>query len=232
MASPFDSGLPQIALNDRVAVFGGTGTGKSVFAHVLYSTIPEGWWKLIVDITDSVNDPTALTFFDPLEIPWDKSFSLRFVPDITADMDLQISELFLSIYAHGICFVWLDEANEVSDAHKTAFGLRKVYLQGRKAYVGVVSCTPRPKDISKSIITQAQYLVIFPLVDYDDRSTIAKNIGMTPAEFDDMVADLGDYEYLFYDVRNRDLWRMPPLPYELVDRLENPVIPEEEEQVG
>lgn len=221
--------LPIIAPNDRVAVFGGTGSGKSLLAHVLYQSIPnQGWWKIIIDITDSIHEPTALDFFDPFEIPWDKSFSLRFVPDISQSLDEQISALFMNMYAHGVCWYWLDEANEVSTAHRTIFGLRKVLLQGRKAYVGGVSCTPRPRDISKSIITQSQYIAVFSIVDYDDRAYVAKNIGMTPAEFDDLMSTLEPFEYLFYDVRMRTLYRVPPIPAEVVEKIENPPVEDEE----
>jgi len=160
--------LPEIRLNDRVAIFGGTGSGKSVLAHAMLRSLPRTWWKMIIDVTDSINEPTALTFYDPLNIPWDKAsegdeatYTLRFVPNIDASLYDQISALYLNIYDHGACWVWLDEANEVSTAHKTASGLRKVLLQGRKAWVGHVACTPRPADISKSIVTQSQYLVTF-----------------------------------------------------------------------
>lgn len=229
MEEEFELGLPQIELNDRVAIFGGTGSGKSVLAHALHSSIPnEGWWKIIIDITDSIHEPTALTFYDPMNIPWDKAFSLRFVPDISISLDDQISELFINMYLHGVCWYWLDEANEVSTAHRTIFGLRKVLLQGRKAYVGGVCATPRPRDITKSIITQAQYIAIFDIVDYDDRSYVAKNIGMTPAEFDDLMSTLSEYGYLFYDVRYKTLYEVPPIPVEIVEVLENPPEPKED----
>lgn len=214
--------LPQIRLNERVAIFGGTGTGKSILAQVLYRSLPVKWWKIIVDITDSVEEPTAITFYDPTEIPWDQAYNLRFVPDVDVDLEEQINALFFNVFYHGACWVWLDEANEVTTAHHTAFGLRKVLLQGRKAFIGLVSCTPRPTDISKSIITQAQYLIIFPLTDFDDRIKVARTIGMMPDEFDAAISSLGEHEYLFYDVAYRSLYRVPAVPGEIVQDILNP----------
>lgn len=228
--------LPEIRLNDRVAIFGGTGTGKSVLAHAMLRSIPNPWWKLIIDVTDSINEPSALTFYDPFNIPWDDvsegddaTYTMRFVPNIDINLYEQISTLYLNIYYHGVCWVWLDEANEVSTAHKTAFGLRKVLLQGRKAWVGHVACTPRPADISKSIVTQSQYLIVFPLVDFDDRQRMARYIGMTPDEFDDQISQLDDFEYLFYDVSMRTLYQVPPVPMDIVRILETPVSEENNE---
>lgn len=214
--------LPEIRLNDRVAVFGGTGTGKSILAQVMFRSLPVKWWKVIIDITDSIIEPTALTFYDPNEIPWDKAYNLRFVPDIDIDLEEQINALYLNIFYHGVCWVWLDEANEVTTAHHTAFGLRKVLLQGRKAYVGHLSCTPRPADISKSIVTQAQYLITFALVDFDDRIRVARYIGMTADEFDEHIRGLGEHEYLFYDVAYRSLYQVPAVPDEIVMKILTP----------
>jgi hypothetical protein len=217
--------LPEIRLEDRIAIFGGTGTGKSILAQVLFKSLPVKWHKLIVDVTDSIIEPTALTFYDPDNIPWEDAWNLRYVPDISADLEEQINLLYLNIFYHGGCWTWLDEANEVTSAHKTVFGLRKVLLQGRKAYCGHVSCTPRPADISKSIVTQSQYLITFPLVDFDDRIRMARYLGMETPEFDEAIGDLDEYQYLFYDVANRDLYRVPAVPADVVDRIFNPPNP-------
>lgn len=214
--------LPTIRLNDRVAIFGGTGSGKSLLAQILFRSLPEKWHKIIIDVTDSVIEPYAYTFYDPENVPWDKAYNLRFVPDINNNLDEQINALYLSIFYHGACWVWMDEVNEVSTAHRTPFGMRKVLLQGRKAYVGHVACTPRPADISKSIVTQSQYLITFALVDFDDRLRMARYMGMTSDEFDQALNALGSYEYLFYDVANRSLWRVPAIPNELVQQILTP----------
>lgn len=220
--------LPEIGLNDRIAVFGGTGTGKSILTQVLFRSLPVQWHKVIIDITDSIIEPTALTFYDAADIPWDKAWNLRFVPDIDVDLEQQISELYLNIFEHGACWVWLDEANEVSSAHKTAWGLRKVLLQGRKAYIGHASCTPRPADISKSIITQSQYIITFTLVDFDDRIRVARFFGMSPDELDSYFEQLEEHEYLFYDVQYRNLYIVPAVPAEIVDKILTPPAKEPE----
>jgi hypothetical protein len=222
--------LPPIRLNDRVAIFGGTGTGKSILAQAIIRSLPVKWWKIIVDVTDSVIEPYALTFYDPANIPWKEAYYLRYVPDVSQDIEYQLDQLYLNIFYHGACFVWLDEANEVTTAHHTALGLRKVLLQGRKAYVGHLSCTPRPADISRSIVSQAQYIITFNLVDFDDRIRMARYIGMTPDEFDHYLARLGEHEYLFYDVRYRTLYHVPAVPKDIVDSILNPP-PEEEIEI-
>lgn len=214
--------LPTIKLNDRVAIFGGTGTGKSILAQIMFRSLPVNWHKVIIDVTDSIIEPYALTFYDPDHIPWDKAYNLRFVPDISASLEDQINRLYLSIFYHGACWVWMDEVNEVSSSHRTPFGMRKVLLQGRKAYVGHAACTPRPADISKSIVTQAQYLITFTLVDFDDRMRMARYIGMTNDEFDMAINTLGAHEYLFYDVALRNLYRVPAVPREVVEKILNP----------
>lgn len=214
--------LPTIKLNDRIAIFGGTGSGKSILAQVLFRSMPVNWHKIIIDVTDSIIEPRALTFYDPDKVPWKDAYNLRFVPDINANLEDQINRLYISIFYHGACWIWMDEINEVSTAHKTPYGMRKVLLQGRKAYVGHASCTPRPADISKSIVAQAQYLITFMLVDFDDRTRMARYMGMTNDEFDAALNQLGDYEYLFYDVAQRNLYRVPAVPAEVVEKIFTP----------
>ncbi|MGH2612658.1 MAG: hypothetical protein ACRDFB_06360 [Rhabdochlamydiaceae bacterium] len=220
--------LPQIRPNDRICIFGMTGTGKSILAHYIFWQVPVrlpddehptvGFWRICIDITDSIVDE-SVTFYTPDEIPWDLSDSLRFVPNIdTIETDVDI--LYQEIMLHGSCWVWLDEANEISSAHKTVPGFRKVLLQGRKFLIGNCSVTPRPVDINKSIITQSEHQFIFGLVDEGDRRRVAGNVGMTLEDFDVVMSQLPDFGYLWYSVRDRTIFPMPPLPLDVVDSLE------------
>jgi hypothetical protein len=45
---------------------------------------------------------------------------------------------------------------------------------------------------------------------------------MDTIEFDEAIGALDDYQYLFYDVANRDLYRVPAIPANIVDRIFNP----------
>jgi hypothetical protein len=221
--------LPDIRFNDRIAIFGQTGTGKTILAHYIFRTVkvrlpsdkrPEGQWRLCIDVTDSIFDD-ALAFYDPLNIPWDLSSSLRYVPNMSStESEQDFNDLYLGIMAHGDVWVWLDEANEVSSAHKTIPGLRQVLLQGRKFQIGHCAVTPRPVDISRSIFTQSQHLFIFPLTDNDDRTRVAKNIGLEPDELEEVMATMPDFGFLWYDVRSRTLLELPPIPFEVVEELE------------
>lgn len=220
--------LPQIRLNDRIAIFGRTGTGKSILAHSLFRSIPipqtehqaetRPFWRMCIDVTDSIFDDAA-TFYDPSAIPWEVSFSLRFVPDV-ANLSQSIDELYVGIMLHGDCWTWLDEANEVSTSHSTVPGLRRVLLQGRKFQIGHCAVTPRPVDISRSIITQSEHLFVFPLTDPKDRARVAENVNLSPDDFDARMGSLDNYGYLWYSVRDDALFEMPPLPLEEVRTLE------------
>ena len=222
--------IPQIQINDRICIFGMTGSGKSVLAHFLFRSVPNqlptdknpvGFWRMCIDVTDSVIDD-SLTFYDPRNIPWKEAASLRFVPNV-GSLESDIDILYENIMLHGSCWVWLDEANEVSSAHKTIIGLRRVLLQGRKFLVGNCSVTPRPVDITRSITTQSEQHFIFTLIERDDRKRVANNVGMELDEFDEVMGALPDWGYLWFNIREKALYIMPPIPEEEVIKLEGMV---------
>jgi hypothetical protein len=229
MAAGQPTNLPQIRPNDRIFVTGMTGSGKSILAHLLYRQVPihlpvdeddpqPRFTRIIIDVTDSIVDD-SLTFYDPEAIPWEESDSLRFVPDID-QMEYQLDLLYQNVMLAGSCWVWNDEVNEVSSAHKTIPGLRKALLQGRKFLVGQCLVTPRPVDISKSILTQSEHQFLFRLIDEGDRRRMAANIGLVLDEFDQLMNSLDDHGYLWYSVRDRTVYSMPPIPQDWVEALE------------
>jgi hypothetical protein len=48
-----------------------------------------------------------------------------------------------------------------------------------------------------------------------------------PQEFDEVIARLPAFGYLYYDVREQTLYEADAIPFEIVDKVENPPIPKE-----
>lgn len=221
--------IPSILRNDRIFIDGQPGSGKSVLAHVFFRSVPlpqdaemakiEPQWRLCVDVTDSIIDP-AFTFFDPGKIPWDKSFSLRFVPEITQIVS-QLDVLFAGLRAHGSCWTWIDELNAISSSHTTPVNVLWAALQGRKFGVGLCSTTPRPRGVNPAFYGSAQHLFSFLLTDPNDILHVASSFGVTPGEMRELLYSLPPYAYIWYDVRSRTRYIMPPLDPDLVAILEN-----------
>ncbi len=221
--------IPEIKRNDRIFICGAPGGGKSVLAHLFFRSVPlpqseqmakvEPQWRLVVDVADSVVDP-ALTFYDPANIPWKKSFSLRFVPEINTILP-QIQTLFDGIRQHGSCWVWVDELNAVSTSHSTPPNLLWAALQARKFGVGFCSTTPRPRGVNPAFYGASQHLFAFLMTDPNDILHVASSFGVTPIEMRELLYALPPYAYVWYDVIARTRYVMPPLEPELVALLEN-----------
>lgn len=199
-----------------------------MLAHLLSRTIPiprtedeakeDPQWILIVDVTDSIDEPYAITFNDPTKIPWKQGFRLRFVPEPTAIKE-SVELLLQSVRAHGMCWVWIDEVNAVSTSHNTPPTVLWLTLQARKFGVGCCNVTPRPRGIDPSFMGMAQHLFTFLLTDPDDIKHIAGPFGSTPSEMKDLLYSLDDFAYIWYDVRARTRYIMPPIPQEYIEIL-------------
>ena len=220
--------VPEIRRNDRVFICGQTGGGKSALAHFLFRSVPipvtqqqakeDPQWRLIIDIADSVVDP-ALTFVDPAKVPWDKSYSLRFVPDIR-NLTEQVDVLLGSVRDHGNTWVWIDELGAVSTSHSTGPNLMWATMQARKFGVGVCSATPRPVGVNPAFYGQAQHLFSFIMTDPNDIGHVASSFGLPPSDFRRLLYSLPPFGYVWYNVRTLERLIMPPLDPDIIMLLE------------
>lgn len=192
----------RIRWEDRLFVTGTTGSGKSELARRLFAAAPGR--RLVID---PKNDPDAttgggmgpvVTFSDPARLP--DAMTARFVPRDPYDSDTY-DRLYRSILAGGPRFVWADELGVIAPANSAPAGVRTLIMQGRAKSIGHMGCHPRPVDLSRSILSQSQHVVVHRLPDPDDRDHVRRVMQRPRAELEAHMRDLGEFGFLWFDVR-------------------------------
>jgi hypothetical protein len=218
---------------NHVTIVGRKGSGKSVLAQLFWDSYP--FDRLVVDPTGDVDtrDPNTIALHTPLPHRWpapnplkDERQTLRFVPDMGAatyvqDMDHAVGLAFNhggehKRGPHRRALLWVDEVGELTDANRTPPAMRRVLHQSRHRGLSTLFCGPRPIDINKLVITQADYIGVFPLPDFDDRRRLAKVMGYDLEDFEAAHRDLldrGPHWYLWYIARSGELELRPPIPH-------------------
>lgn len=166
--------------------------------------------------SDLTHTPGCVTFSDPGRATnrrgesWREAATARFVPGDPDDMDAY-QALYRWIFANAPRWVWLDEAELVMPASGKNRAGRKLVIQGRKLPTGQLACNPRPVNVDRNLIAQAAQVFVFSTPDADDRALLAKNMGVPVATFEAAHAQLPEYGFLWWQVRERLLTIMDPL---------------------
>jgi len=85
--------------------------------------------------------------------------------------------------------------------------LRSILTQGRSLEIPVILCTQRPKLITISAFTEANYYMIFDLNHPDDRKIVAGYVGRK-----EELPELARYHFWWYDRIEKELTAMRPVP--------------------
>lgn len=207
-----------------ITVVGKKGSGKSELATAFWDSYPGD--RLVIDPTGDVDthDPKTIALHDPLPVRWPAKFdpeqrrqTLRYVPDMGSatyvhDMDHAAGLAF----NHEKCLLYLDEVGDITNANFTPPAMRRILHQCRHARLSVLCAAPRPIDINKLVISQADFIGVFLLPDEDDRKKLAKNMGYSVAEFEEAHDELRGaarkHWYLWYDAGTGELEVRPPIP--------------------
>ena len=210
--------------NTIVSAFGRKGPGKSTFNRRLYETWPLD--KLCVDVNGEAEpgeDATSLRGELPAKYPpraeRNVASNLHYVakpssPTFRDDLDRSVA-LVLYPQDHPV-LGWFGEVGEFTTGNKTGPHLRTLLMQSRHYKASALFDGPRPIDVDKLVIAQADLVAIFDLPDPDDRDRVAKVIGWPPKPFAtecDVTRQRGLFWFLLYQADGHRLWRCPPLPH-------------------
>lgn len=206
----------------HIMIVGRKGQGKSVLARRLFDSFP--YDRVILDVTGDIGRdlgeegvPFArLTSPLPVRLPQGEQgrpVLAVYAPDMGSEesYDELDRALGLAIARRRTC-AWIDEIGSVTTRGRTPPNLRRALHHGRHSQLTLIMCGPRPMDIDPLCLSQSDHVFVFDLPNPADRKRVANSIGWPPEAFDRAVHDLGDHEFLWWDVIAQELRHMPRLP--------------------
>jgi hypothetical protein len=207
---------------DRVFVGGQTGSGKSEFINYLLARVRSQ--RLLLDTKNEFAIDELEPARDPSAIDWEQPL-IHYVPASTdvSEMD----ELFTALNSRRRVTVFAHEVADLCEYKpgRTPSSISRYISQGRAHGLGLVAGSQRPVEMPKRCITEAEHVLQFVprLTEADDHKMVAGRMHLTPDELAAELASLqneyGQYAFLWWDLRARELTRWQPLPDDLRARI-------------
>ena len=203
--------LPSVS--DRLVCCGRTGTGKTVGGLWHLSNYYVGHFPFI--LIDFKNDENMDKIPNVREIGFDFQpdkdctglYRLRCTPydlEGTAKKRSRLDEIFLRVWSCGNCGLFIDEAYIIGNSD----ALNLNYTQGRSLRIPIITNTQRPVWCSRFAFSEASYIQVYDLTDGGDIGRVEEFIPFDWYE----QPDLEDYESFYYDVGEKNLVRLRPVP--------------------
>lgn len=204
----------------HISIFGRKGSGKSTLAGRFFDSYP--FDRLVIDPTGDLRSrmppkPEITVLTAPVPARWplnardDGRSTVYFKPDyLGPSYDEDLDRALGMAFSQGRCLAWVDEVAEITTANKTLPHTRRVLHQSRHRSLSLLFCGPRPMHVNPLVVSQADYIAIFDLPNPADRKRLADVMGWDPSDLDERVADLDQFEWLWFDARAHQL--VGPLP--------------------
>jgi DNA helicase HerA-like ATPase len=186
-----------ISSNDRISIFGRTGSGKTFFVKnwLLPHYTNYIFWDVKHENRDIeheviLNTPAELKdgitqyqkiLYQPTNIKLDKDFDA-------------ICEI---IFKNKNTALYVDEASKISIPNRINPWHNTIITQGRTYNVGIINASQRPRIIHNTLISESEHLFIFSLNLETDIIKIKQSIG----DASDDIRFLPEHYVLYYNIR-------------------------------
>lgn len=198
-----------IRSNDRIAIFAGTGQGKSVLATWLFKAMKSP--KKI--ILNSKPDKDLIKKYPNWqrniedEVPSGITHIARFYKFPNG---IEGWDDILSHWKEGNILFYFDELPNHADSHRWSGHLQQIYQTGRTFGVGSITCAQRPVSVPNFTISEAQHVFIAYTQLKTDREKLE---GATGVKWD-ILRHIPPYHFGYYSQRlgMTEPVILPPVP--------------------
>lgn len=190
---------------DRTALLGRTGSGKTTFFCWLLSGIDYSRQRWVIYNTKGdklINQIAKLPGVRTLDISETPDENGLYIYNPRPDQQEEIDASFRRIWDLEDCGVAIDEGYMI----EVEGGFNALLTQGRSKRIPMIVCSQRPAWISKYVFSEASFIGVFQLQHYDDRKSVSKFVPL------DVNYRLPRYCSFWYDVGEHTLYRLSPVP--------------------
>lgn len=195
----------------RTFIVGRTGMGKTQAGMWILSL--QNWDEMPWIVMDFKRDAHVMRHIVPrakmlkIDDPIPSQPGLYVVQPLPTDEAYQeVNDFLHRIWEHENVGIFVDEGQQIA----TMSGLKLLQKQGRSKRTPMIVLFQRPVGISRDVLTEADYYMIFRLKHADDRIAISK--AMEDEHRPKLNERLEKYHSLWYDDESGELIEVNPTP--------------------
>lgn len=185
-----------IRTNDRIAVFGKTGSGKTFFAKnwLLPHYTHYVFWDVKHENNDVQNDIILNT---PEQLRRQISDYRKILYQPKSPRPSDFDEVCRIIFQHKNTSLYVDESSAVSTPGRILYWHNVIMTQGRSYNVGIINASQRPRAIHNTLISESEHLFIFTLNLETDIVKLRQQIG----DAADDIRFLPEYHFIYHTTK-------------------------------
>lgn len=197
-----DWSLVKMGRNDRGALIGATGTGKTYLARFLIEDVDKPH-SVVYDTKPSEAiaewDHEFIESIDELqEIDPGKQRRVIYRPSRFEMRDVVVQDKFFEwVYVNGSRRVFIDEAGSIAGGSNPGYNLQDCLTRGREKGVSTLVGTQRPARIPVVLMSEAEHYYIFRLNWPYDREKVTELTGGNITVRDQLT--LNEYEFFYFN---------------------------------
>lgn len=186
--------------DDRAAIVGATGSGKTTLARFLiedankrHSIVYDP--KISTAIDEWLYEPHE-PYYNFEQLQEAKQPRLIYRPNYRESLDPYAQDAFFQwIYERRWTRVYVDEAYALLGGSSPSFHLQACLSRGRERGISTIVATQRPKRIPLITLSEAEHFYIFRLNLLEDRIRVYELTGVDPME----QTTLERFEFFYYN---------------------------------